>query len=66
MQKSPRRWDLNLNNRLFRGDFAIFQSNKLSFFVCDFSNNVLREAVSIFKNLLGYHKNNGNYRDFMI
>ena len=45
---------MNLNNRLFRGDFAILQSNKLSFFVRDFSNNVLREAVSIFKNNTEY------------
>ena len=30
--KMPCGWDLNLNNRLFRGDFAIFQSPGLPFF----------------------------------
>ena len=30
--KSTCGWDLNLNNRLFRGDFAILQSSGLSFF----------------------------------
>ena len=30
--KTPCGWDLNLNNQLFRGDFAIFQSHNLPFF----------------------------------
>ena len=41
----PCGWDLNLNNRLFRGDFAIFQSPGLPFFHL-FQKNICKLFMS--------------------
>ena len=41
----PCGWDLNLNNRLFGGDFAIFQSHNLPFFRY-FQKNICKLFVS--------------------
>ena len=43
--KMPCGWDLNLNNRLFRGDFAIFQSPGLPFFRL-FQKNICKLFMS--------------------